>query len=322
MKKRKIIIDCDPGHDDAIALFLALGNKKIFDLLGISTVAGNQTIEKVTTNALNLVSVIDPEIPVHSGSGKPLKNKLRPAGDFHGKTGMDGPTFNKNDVTASSTDSVSWMAKVIKKSSEKVTIVAIGPLTNIAKLITKHQDIKENIEMISFMGGSLGSGNTTATAEFNIWQDPDAAEIVFKSGIKLVMSNLEATEKANLPWDYIDSLESSKSFKRLIWELMDFYGIFGRKINDEGAELHDALAIYYLLDKDKCITKKMYVDVETNIGKTFGETFSDTRRWSEEKPNMDVIVDFDKADFFNELKKSFDYLDQNVVGGKYGLMKK
>lgn len=320
--KTDIIIDCDPGHDDAIALFLALGNPKKLNILGISTVAGNQTLDKVTKNTLNLIDALKMDIPIVSGSSKPLKIELRTAGDFHGETGMDGPLFEENSKKVISFNSIKWMYETIQNNKKKVSIVAIGPLTNIAKLLKKYPKIKEKIEVVSFMGGSLGSGNITATAEFNIWQDPHAAEYVFKSGIKLVMANLEATEKANLPWDYIDILKYSNSFKRLIWELMDFYGKFGRRINKQGAELHDALAMYYLLGEYKCKTTSLFIDVEVNNSKTFGQTFSDTRRWSTKKPNIEMITNFSSEDFFNELKGAFDFLDKEVIGGKYGMMKK
>ncbi|MFD1904094.1 nucleoside hydrolase [Paenibacillus rhizoplanae] len=174
-----IIIDCDPGHDDAIAILLALAHPGELDIRGITTVGGNQILDKITDNALRILSFVNADIPVAKGAAAPLLGKLVTGEEAHGESGMDGPALPASKFKPVEQGAVEFMLEIIRASEEKITLVPTAPLTNIALLITAYPEVKERIEKISLMGGGLAYGNVTRTAEFNIYVDPEAARIVF-----------------------------------------------------------------------------------------------------------------------------------------------
>lgn len=206
-----IIIDCDPGHDDAIAILLALAHPGELDIRGITTVGGNQILDKITDNALKILSFVNADIPVAKGAAAPLLGKLVTGEEAHGESGMDGPALPASKFKPVEQGAVEFMLEIIRASEEKITLVPTAPLTNIALLIMAYPEVKERIEKISLMGGGLAYGNVTRTAEFNIYVDPEAARIVFESGIPIVMSGLDVTDKAAIFEEEIQEPEDARS---------------------------------------------------------------------------------------------------------------
>ncbi len=253
-------IDTDPGIDDSVALGAAFKHRDSLDILGISTVAGNQTIEKVTTNALYLTRLFGADdIPVYKGANAPLARASHSAGHIHGEFGL-GPIkpemFTDN---FSSLNAVDGMKKAFfaLPDGEKATILPIGPLTNIALLLKTYPEVKDKIEKIVFMGGSLSCGNVTSLAEFNVWHDPEAAHIVLKSGLKLVMCGLDLTMKCTLPEEYIGRIrseyllrmEKNEEHKTLqtLFDMLKFYLESPAYRDKREVAMHDVCTVLYLL---------------------------------------------------------------------------
>lgn len=291
---KNVIIDTDPGHDDAMAILTA-GAREELNIIAISTVAGNQSLEKINRNALNLVSYLGLNIPVASGAMKPILKEAT-IGDgevIHGESGMDGFTFPENDLKVENKNAVEFMYEKIKNSGSKVTLAAIGPLTNIGILLSKYPDIKNNIEAISIMGGSISGGNVTKDAEFNIYADPDAAKIVFESGITIFMSGLDVTEKAYITFEEIEeNLSSNGICTRMVRGLLDFYGNFFKTHGEGKILLHDVCAVLYLTNPE--LFKGVYhsISVNTSDDKLRGKTIINS-----ESTNKNVLV-------FNEVNRS------------------
>lgn len=282
-----VIIDTDPGHDDAMAILTA-GARKELNIIAISTVAGNQSLEKINKNALNLVSYLGLNIPVASGAIKPILKEVT-IGDgeaIHGESGMDGFIFPENDLKVESKNAVEFMYEKIKNSGSKVTLVAIGPLTNIGILLSKYPDIKNSIEAISIMGGSISGGNVTKDAEFNIYADPDAAKIVFESGITIFMSGLDVTEKAYITFEEIEENLSSNSIcTRMVKGLLDFYGNFFKTHGAGKILLHDVCAVLYLTNPELFKGAYHSTTVNTSDGILRGKTIINS-----ESANKNVLV--------------------------------
>ena len=202
MKRIPIILDGDPGHDDAIAWVLAKGSPML-DIRGVTSVCGNQTIEKTTYNAQRICTLIDLHVPTAMGRLRPLISDPIIAPTVHGESGLDGPALPEPDFELEDMDAVSLMAKLIQESDEPITLVPTGPLTNVAALLMAYPELKEKIARISLMGGGVQYGNWTPAAEFNILVDPEAAAVVFESGIPIIMAGLDVTEKAMIfPEDF------------------------------------------------------------------------------------------------------------------------
>ena len=195
MDKIPVILDGDPGHDDAIAWVFAKASPK-FDIKAVTSVAGNQTIEKTTINARRICALLGIDAPVARGAVKPMTADPVTAGNWHGDSGLDGPAMPEPDQELSELPAVDLMAKVIRESETPVTIIATGPQTNVAQLLIAHPEVKEKIGKISIMGGGVTHGNWSPAAEFNIFEDPEAAWMEFHSGIPLQMCGLDVTERA------------------------------------------------------------------------------------------------------------------------------
>ncbi|MFS8540486.1 MAG: nucleoside hydrolase, partial [Tissierellales bacterium] len=208
MTKRNIIIDCDPGHDDVMAILLALANQDKLNILGVTTVAGNQTLEKVTLNLRKLYTYLGISTPAASGAARPIIRELVLGSDVHGESGLDGWDFPEPTFQLDSTNAVTFLREKIMNAEGKVTLVPVGPLTNIGLLFSVFPEVKEKIEAISLMGGSIYAGNHTPHAEFNIYVDPEAAKVVFDSGIPIIMSGLEVTHKASITEEEIAELRA------------------------------------------------------------------------------------------------------------------
>ncbi len=317
--KTPIIIDCDPGHDDAIALIIALASEKL-DVLAVTCVAGNQTLDKTSNNARKILTFLEKRIPVAMGADKPLIRALKTAGEVHGTTGLDGPDLKDADFEVESESAWELQKRIILESTKRVTIVAVGPLTNIAILLKAFPQIHKKIEQIVIMGGGLNNGNTTATAEFNILVDPEAAHIVFNSGIPMVMCGLDITEKSYVTADEVENYrKNGKKVGILVSELMSFYSKYNLALGLPGGHIHDACAVAYLIQPEMFKTEDMYVTVETEGRYTTGMTIAD-RRFNPctqikndpssalvnnaTKPNVKVCVDIDRQALLDLLMQS------------------
>ena len=304
--KRKIIIDTDPGYDDACAIALA-GLSDKFEILGITTIAGNQTIENVTKNALNLVSFLNINCPVAKGMPGPLIKKLT-VGKVHGETGLDNIEFPKN-LANKEPDKRNAVQFIIDTclNNDKITLITIGPLTNIAMAIKLEPKIKEHIELISIMGGSIGCGNVTPAAEYNIYADPESAQIVFSSGINIKMNGLDVTN-LTLPYEHIlkrfenINTKCSKLFLDCMKNLsffMDKY--FGKKYGS----MHDSVAVLTLVDESMIKYKKAEVDVDLSHGPSYGRTNCDLFSEEAKNSNVEVAVEIDIEKFWNIIEELY-----------------
>jgi pyrimidine-specific ribonucleoside hydrolase len=308
-----IIIDCDPGHDDAIAILLALANPEKLELRGITTVGGNQILDKITENALKVISFVNADIPVAKGAAGPLFGKLVTGEEAHGESGMDGPLLPPSKFRPVEQGAVEFMLDIIRSSEEKITLVPMAPLTNIALLITAYPEIKERIEKISLMGGGISYGNVTSTAEFNIYVDPEAARIVFESGIPITMSGLDVTDKAAIFEDEILALKERGPVSTMVGELLDFYSIYGKKMGYVGSALHDPCAVAWLLHPELFESEHLYVTVETEGKLTRGMTVADKRKKMDRPANVEVLVGVDREAFMKLIFDSLAKLDQELL---------
>jgi pyrimidine-specific ribonucleoside hydrolase len=311
MKKLPVIIDCDPGHDDAVMLMLAVGCG-LFDIKAITTSAGNQTQAKTLKNALKLKALLEVDIPVYKGCDKPLFRELIIADYVHGEMGMDGPILAEPVIEAESLSAIEAIAKILTDSPEKVTLVPTGPLTNIATFLLAYPHLKSKIERISLMGGGAFRGNMTPTAEFNIYVDPEAAAVVFNAGVPITMCGLDVTHKALVFQEDIELFRAvGNKTGKVIAELMDFFSIFYRKERTElngGAALHDPCAIAWLIDPSMFQSKACYVDVELTGKLTLGTTVVDFFDVLKKKPNVDFVYDIDRKKYIKLIYDSIQNL--------------
>jgi inosine-uridine nucleoside N-ribohydrolase len=295
-----IIVDCDPGHDDAIALLLALASPEI-DLLGVTTTYGNQTLEKTTANALRVLELAGrSEVPVASGANQPLERELVVAAHVHGESGLDGPTLPPPSVEPVSTDAVGWVADAVRSAAAPVTLVPTGPLTNIAQYLVRHGT--DGVERIVLMGGAIAEGNMTPAAEFNIWADPEAAQIVFDAELDVTMLGLDVTHKAVTGADVQRRLRETGSVGVFVAELVDFFTVYHRQTYGwDGAPIHDAVAVAHVLAPDLVATRFRNVEIERVSELCRGRTVVDLWLRTERPANAHVGVDLDTAAFFDLL---------------------
>lgn len=300
MRKIPIIMDCDPGHDDAIAMILACASDKL-DVKAITTVGGNQTVAKTTNNALKMLTFMDKQIPVAKGADRPMRRELEIAPEVHGDTGLDGPIIPEATQKALDINAYELMAKVVEESEEKVTLVPTGPLTNIAIFLSAYPHLKSKIERISLMGGSAIGGNWTASAEFNILVDPEAADIVFRSGIPITMSGLDVTHKAQVYPEDIEKIKSQGGkVAVLVAELLEYFIKFHKEICGwDFAPLHDPCAIAWLINPEMFKSKKLNVQIDMDGEHTTGCTVTDFLNRFDLEPNTDVLLDVDRHQFID-----------------------
>jgi purine nucleosidase len=293
----RILLDCDPGHDDAIALLLALAAPEI-ELLGVTTVAGNQTLEKTTANAIRVLEFAGrADVPVAAGADRPLMREPFVAAYVHGETGLDGPDLPPPQSAPVSRHAVDFLADKIREADGEVTLVPVGPLTNVALLLALHPDARP--ERIVLMGGAIAEGNVTPAAEFNIWCDPEAAARVFASEIDVTMVGLDVTHKALFTTAHIGRLAGRVG--EMVTELLRFYGRFHREVYGfDGAPIHDAIAVAHVMRPDLVETKHLNVEIDVESELCRGRTVVDLWRRTERELNANVAVDVD-ADGFLEL---------------------
>lgn len=297
MKKRNIIIDCDPGIDDIVALCFAIANEDKFNILGITTVAGNQTIENVTNNTIGLMSILNKDIKVARGAKGPLIREKKPASQVHGVNGVGEYVFPHTKKLFSD-NAVTFLRDTIISCEDKCTLVSIGPLTNIALLIKTFPEVTQKIELISIMGGSTGIGNRTATAEFNIWADPEAARIVFDSKLPLVMSGLNVTHFTGLFKEDIDVLlKSTGKVTKMCGDILNFYFNGDHVMKGTFTPIHDASALMVLIHPELYKFKHVPVTVDCGEELNRGTTICDFREWvggNEANPKVLTDVDLEK----------------------------
>lgn len=294
MTKKQIIIDTDPGIDDAVALAIALFSNEL-EVKLITTVAGNVGLDYVTQNALKLLEFFGKDIPVAKGLDAPLIREMKDASQVHGETGMEGYDFKKpTNQLLLNEHAINAMRETILNSKELITILAIGPLTNIAMLLKMYPETKAQIKEIIFMGGSLTRGNSSVMSEFNIDFDPEAAKIVFDSGVPIVMVGLDIGLKVLI---FPEESQKIKAMNK-VGEM--FYGLFKRYRGgsmETGLTMYDSTAIAYLLRPDLFEVTKSFLDVELNGKYTTGTTIVDLQGLLNEEPNATICVDIDQDGF-------------------------
>ncbi|MGL5844368.1 MAG: pyrimidine-specific ribonucleoside hydrolase RihA [Aeromonas hydrophila] len=299
-----VILDCDPGHDDAIALILALASPEL-KVLAVTTSAGNQTPDKTLNNALRILTLLGrDDIPVAAGAPKPLARELIIADNVHGESGLDGPKLPDPTFAPVAMTALELMAKCLRESPEPVTLVPTGPLTNIALLLAAHPELKSKIARIVLMGGAAGPGNWTPAAEFNIYVDPQAADMVFKSGLPITMCGLDVTHEAQVMDEDIERVRAiTNPVAQCVAGLLDFFMIYHRdpKWGFAGAPLHDPCTIAWLLAPALFHGVECRVDIETGGTHTSGMTVVDRYGLTGKAANALVLLGLDRAGFIDLL---------------------
>jgi pyrimidine-specific ribonucleoside hydrolase len=293
-----VILDCDPGHDDALAIMLAVADPAI-DLLAVTTVAGNVTLENTTVNALRVLDMVGrPDIPVAAGADRPRVRELSTAASMHGDGGLAGPLPVAPSRPPSSLTAVELIAQVLTEASEPVTLVVTGPQTNAAAALESLPHLRDRIARIVFMGGAVDLGNWTPAAEFNIWVDPEAADVVLRSGLDLTMIGLEVTHQAWLADEHADALRGRGDCGQFVAELLDhFVGFHQERFGWEGAPIHDAVTIAHLIDPTLVTTVFANVQVDLESELCVGRTVVDRWRVTERTPNCHVGLGIDRDRF-------------------------
>jgi inosine-uridine nucleoside N-ribohydrolase len=297
-----VILDCDPGHDDAVALLLALASPEL-ELLGVTTVSGNQTLERTTANAIRVLDHAGrTHIPVAAGAPRPLVRERQVAANVHGETGLDGPDLPPPSREPESDHAIDWIAAAIAASAGPVTLVPTGPLTNVALLLARHPELATKLERIVLMGGAIGLGNVTPAAEFNIWVDPEAAQRVFTSGVDLTMVGLDVTHQALLKPAHAERLARAGRAGKLVADLFAFYSQFHRRrYGWEGAPVHDAVAMAHVIDDTLLRIEHCAVIIDTGPELSRGRTYVDLHGAAGWPRNCHVAVDIDSDRFFELL---------------------
>jgi purine nucleosidase/pyrimidine-specific ribonucleoside hydrolase len=297
-----IILDCDPGHDDAIALLLALASPEVA-LLGVTTVSGNQTLDKTTANAIRVLDHVGHgEIAVAAGAPRPLVRQRHVAAHVHGETGLDGPDLPPPSRAPEPAHAIDWIATALVANPRPVTLVATGPLTNIALFLARYPELTTRVERIVLMGGAIAEGNATPAAEFNIWADPEAAHRVFASGIDLTMAGLDVTHQALMTPVHTERLAGAGTAGKLVADLYDFYAQFHqRQYGWKGAPVHDAVAMAHVIDGTLLNTKHCGVIIDTGPELSRGRTHVDLSGRAGWEPNCHVAVAIDSERFLELL---------------------
>jgi inosine-uridine nucleoside N-ribohydrolase len=295
-----VLLDCDPGHDDAVAILLAAASPAI-DLLGITTVAGNQTLPKTTLNARRICTAAGiTSVPIAAGRAQPLHGRLRPAPDIHGESGLDGPAFGEPTVAVEPVGAIEFLRRVILDADQPVTLVATGPLTNIAALLLAHPEVAGRLREIVVMGGSTERGNVTPYAEFNIHVDPEAADIVVGSGLPLTMCGLNVTHLALATGEVLDRIAAlGTPLARICVDLLTFFADSYRRVfGFDAPPLHDPVAVARVIDPTVVTAVEANVVVELAGSHTRGATVIDLHKVTGRQPNARVATGLDVDRFW------------------------
>jgi inosine-uridine nucleoside N-ribohydrolase len=305
-----VLLDCDPGHDDAIAILLAAASPAI-DLLGITTVAGNQTLAKTTLNARRVCTAAGiTSVPIAAGRAEPLHGRLQDGEAIHGESGLDGPSFGEPTVGIEPVGAVEFMRRVIMDADRPVTLVATGPLTNVAALLLAHPEVTEGLHQISLMGGSTERGNASPYAEFNIWADPEAADIVFGCGLPITMSGLNVTHQALATRDVLDRIAAlGTPLATICVDLLTFFADSYRQVfGFEAPPLHDPVAMAWVIDPTLVSTVEANVTIELTGTYTRGATVVDLHKATGRPPNARVAVGLETGRFWDLVVAAVDAL--------------
>ncbi|MCQ2815146.1 MAG: nucleoside hydrolase [Bacilli bacterium] len=309
MEKRKLILDVDPGHDDAFAIMLA-GSTEDIELLGITVVSGNQTIDKTFRNAFNVSRYLGLDVPIYMGSDKPLVKPQQACAEIHGETGLDGFNFPQYNITVPDVDAASFIVSSLHKYKD-VTIVTCGPMTNLALAIKKDPTIVKNIKEVIFMGGSIGLGNITPAAEFNILCDPEAADIVINSGVCLKMIGLDITRKVLVLQGIIEKMRGIHNrASDMFVSLMEFFNKSNQALfGIPAGPLHDPVTIASIIDENLVTFKKMNVTVDCTRGPSDGRTNCDILDVLHLQKNVYVGIDINVEKFWNIVEQGLKHYE-------------
>lgn len=296
-----VIMDCDPGHDDAIGLLLANASEKI-DVLAVTTCGGNQTVEKTTYNAQRVCTLLDMNVPIGKGAARPLTEVPMNAPSVHGKSGLDGPALPEPAYPISDLPAIELMAQTIRSADRPVTIVSTGPMTNTAGFLLAHPELKPKVAQVSMMGGGIGHGNWTPAAEFNILADPEAADMVFRSGVPILMAGLDVTEQALIYRQDIDRIRAlGNHVASVVADWIEFFFEFHRQRGYAGAPLHDPVATAALIAPELFQMRELYVQIETQGEFCRGATVGDVNGSTGNAPNARCIMGLDRQGFVDLL---------------------
>jgi pyrimidine-specific ribonucleoside hydrolase len=298
-----VVMDVDPGHDDALAILLAYARPEI-DLRAITVVAGNQTLPKTLRNCLQLCTVAGiADVPIAAGAAVPMLRPQEIAPEVHGESGLEGPQLPEPTVQPEALHAVDLIARAVRESDRPVTLIPTGPLTNIALFLLKYPDLKNRISHISLMGGAIAEGNKTPAAEFNIYVDPEAARIVFNAGLPLTMIGLEVTHKALItPAHSRELRDSGGTVATVVADLLDYFTLWHDKVYQMGgAPLHDPCAVAQVIQPGIVTTLHRNVDIEVHGELTAGRTVVDLWQVTGKEPNVHVGTDIDTPAFVTML---------------------
>lgn len=299
---RKIIIDCDPGHDDAIALMLALASPEL-ELLGITVVYGNVGLERTSRNARVVREVLGASVPIYAGADRPLVRNRISAEAVHGASGLEGPHLPEPSQGLEEQHAVHFIIEQVLANPGQVTLVPVGALTNIALAMRMEPRIIPAIQQIVLMGGSTDIGNWSPSAEFNILCDPHAAKIVFSAGVPLVMMGLNLTHQTPATPARVARFRAlGTRVGEFTAQLLEFFRQHHHKrYGWDGAPIHDACAVAYLIKPELFKTGLYHVDIEANEGLAFGRTVCDLWRVTDNQPNAEVGLEVDVEGFYDLL---------------------
>jgi purine nucleosidase len=297
----KIILDCDPGHDDAIAILLAHGSPEI-ELLAITTVVGNQTLDKVTRNALAVARIAGlTGVPIAAGCPRPLVRQISTAAEIHGESGLDGPTLPEPTLPVDERHAVDLIIDTVLSHEPKtITLVPTGGLTNIALAARKEPRIVERVKEVVLMGGGYHTGNWSAVAEFNIKIDPEAAHIVFNEAWPVLMVGLDLTHQALATPDVVEQIGAvGTKPAQFVLELLEFFGSMYKKSQGfDAPPVHDPCAVAYVIDPTVMTTRRVPVDIELTGNLTLGMTVADFRSPPPDDCTTSVAVELDHQKFW------------------------
>jgi inosine-uridine nucleoside N-ribohydrolase len=293
-----VLLDCDPGHDDAMALLLALGSPEL-ELLGVSTVHGNTSLANATANALRVLELAGrTDVAVAAGAGRPLVRDPHAAAEVHGESGLDGPELPDPVTTPVAEHAVDFLAGRLRDAPVPVTLIATGPLTNVALLLARWPEAAARIERVVLMGGAIAEGNVTPAAEFNVWADPEAAARVFASGLDVTMVGLDVTHRALLTPAHAEQLRAAGRIGAFVADLHAFYARFHAEIYGwDGAPVHDAVAVAHVIRGDLVRTQRRNVEIDCASELCRGRTVVDLWQRTGRPANAWVGVDLDGEGF-------------------------
>ena len=302
----RIIFDTDPGHDDILSIMTALAHNSELEPLSFVTVAGNQTLDKVTNNILKVEDYLGIDIPVYKGLNRPLVKEPQPQPAAHGESGMDGPILPEPQRKVEELSGVDYYRKVLS-GNEKVTIVALAPLTNLGYVLKEDPSLADNIEQIVLMGGALNGGNINKYAEFNIWHDPEAAKIVFDSGVKVVMAPLEVCYAGGIMIEETKIFKNGGKASKLVSDLFDFYCRYAIERKWDKTAIFDLIPVLYLLKPEIFVAEQGKVDVILDGEDTQGQTI-----FTEGEGNHTVLIDTKREECMKIFFEAIDTLDKRL----------